>query len=402
MQFYGKSIRNSRAVVREETLDGDVKRSIIRLLATNKELDFYGTRMQESSLKNYVADAKEGVTFADSHNWRSTGYGRSVDAERIGDDVFVDVAVLHDEKWNGMTYASGADLMFALKNRAFDVSIGFANERMVCSVSGELLWTDDSPYFLGEEVVVDGKKRLVEGLIEDANLTEVSIVYDGATPGAGTAEISDDFRERVIAKTDALIRAGKAKPQQLVDMCKRLRIPAIEVETEPKSRKPKTRSRRMPKSVEALETKVEDLEEELSEVNDEIKDLREQRKTDRAEIKKLRDENRALKEVETQIESIESEIRKLCIDEKTELLKKKGETPTDEELKGYRTKLDDMRYQTLREELEDLGSQRDIIIAIEKKEEEGDGEPADPLPGDGKDEIKVHQPFMRQRRVFGM
>ena len=400
MQFYGKAIRNTRAVVREETLEGDVKRSIVRLLATNKELDFYGTRMQDSSLNNCVEDARKGVTFADSHNWRSTGYGRSVGAERVDDDVFVDVAVLHNERWNGMTYASGEDLVFALKNRDFDVSIGFANERIICSVSGELLWTEDSPYFLGEEVTVSGKKRIVEGLIEDANLIEVSIVYDGATPGTGTAEVSDDFRKRVIAKTDSLIRAGKANRQQLVDMCQRMRIPIIEVETkEPKQSRRRTK---MPKSVEALETKVEDLEEENQELTDEMKELREQRKTDRAEIKKLRDENRALKEVETQIESIESEIRKLCIDEKTELLKKKGETPTDEELKGYRTKLDSMRYQTLREELEDLGGQRDIIIAIEKKEEEGDGEPGDPIPGDGKDEIKVHQPFMRQRRVFGM
>ena len=56
------------------------------------------------------------------------------------------------------------------------------------------------------------------------------------------------------------MRDGKATRQQLVDMCKRLRIPEIKIETQ--TDPPPKRSRRMPKSIEALETKVEDLEEE--------------------------------------------------------------------------------------------------------------------------------------------
>ena len=81
-----------------KTLEGDVKRAIVRMLATNKELDFYNTRMMDTSLDNYVQNARDGVTFCDSHNWQNTGYGRTIGAERIGDDVFVDAAVLYDEK----------------------------------------------------------------------------------------------------------------------------------------------------------------------------------------------------------------------------------------------------------------------------------------------------------------
>ena len=401
MQNYGKSIRNKRAKIRDEVIEGDVKRAIITILATNKELDFYGTRMQESSLLNYERQAKEGVTFLDSHNFMNTGYGRTIDARRDGDNLYMDVAVLYGEKWQNMTYGSGEDLIFAMRHRDFDASIGFANERVICSVSGELLWTEDSPYYLGEEVEVDGKKRKVEGLIEDAELLEVSAVYDGATPGAGTMEISDEFREKVVSKTVSLIRAGKASRQQLVDMCQRLRIPEIKVDTVEPPPKPIKRSKKMAKSVEALETQVEDLTEENDELTEEITQLRESRKTDRAQIKQLKADNKALKEVETLIDEIETEVRSLCLTEKTELMKKAGEDVTDADLKSYRSKIADMRYKALREELEDLGSQRDIIIAIEKKEEDETIEPGDPIP-DADGSVKVQQPFIRQRRVFGI
>ena len=198
MKFYGKAVRNSRAVVRDETLEGDVKRAIVRMLATNKELDFYNTRMMDTSLDNYVQNARDGVTFCDSHNWQNTGYGRTIGAERIGDDVFVDAAVLYDEKWNGMTYAKGEDLIFAVRHRDFDVSIGFANDDTNCSVCKKLIFTEDCEHYpWSSGSLSSGKEvQVAEGEIENAELTELSLVYDGATPGAGTNEVTDEFRQR--------------------------------------------------------------------------------------------------------------------------------------------------------------------------------------------------------------
>ena len=393
MKFYGKAVRNSRAVVRDETLEGDVKRAVVRMLATNKELDFYNTRMMDTSLDNYVQNARDGVTFCDSHNWQNTGYGRTISAERIGDDVFVDAAVLYDEKWNGMTYAKGEDLIFAVRHRDFDVSIGFGNDDTNCSVCKKLIFTEDCEHYLGESLTIKGKAVQVEGQIENAELLELSLVYDGATPGAGTNEVTDEFRQRVVKKTDTLMRAGKATRQQLVDMCKRLRIPEIKIETQ--TDPPPKRSRRMPKSIEALETKVEDLEEENEELTEELTDLREERTRTRAQLKTLKAENKGLKDAETQIETIEDEIRTLCVSEKKGLLEEKDETPSESDLTEYKEKVNDMRYNGLRAELKDLAKQRAILDAVKGNTADPNPDDVDNIPGEKKP-VSVPQQFYRR------
>ena len=393
MKFYGKAVRNSRAVVRDETLEGDVKRAIIRILATNKELDFYNTRMMDSSLTNYVQNARDGVTFCDSHNWQNTGYGRTIGAERIGDDVFIDAAVLYDEKWNGMTYAKGEDLIFAVRHRDFDASIGFSNDDTNCSICKELIFTEACEHYLGERLTVGGKEVMAEGEIENAELLELSLVYDGATPGTGTNEVTDEFRQRIVKKTDTLMRAGKATRQQLVDMCKRLRIPEIKVEPQPEP-SPK-RSRRMPKSIEALETKIEDLEEQNEDLTEELSELREERARIRAQLKTLKSDNKALKDAETEIAAIEDEIRNVCISEKKELLEEKDESPTESDLTEYKEKVSDMRYKGLRAELKDLAKQRDVLAAVKGNKKEPNPDETDPIPDDKKS-MPISQPFYQR------
>ena len=151
-----------------------------------------------------------------------------------------------------MTYAKGEDLIFAVRHRDFDVSIGFGNDDTNCSVCKNPIFTESLRNTISARVSLSRvKKCRWRARLRMTELLELSLVYDGATPGTGTNEVTDDFRQRVVKKTDTLMRAGKATRQQLVDMCKRLRIPEIKVETQ--TDPPPKRSRRMPKSIEALE-----------------------------------------------------------------------------------------------------------------------------------------------------
>lgn len=397
----GGAIHNKRAVsIREEEVDG-AKRAIIRILATNKEPDFFGTMMMDSSLTNYLKNAKEdNISFLDSHIIRNTGYGWSVGGERINDDLFVDMAVLLEDEWSGMTYRSAKRLIYALRHRPFDVSIGFADERMNCSICNHEMFTSECEHWLHEEYTIGGQRVVAIGEIEDAILTEVSLVYDGATPGA-TTEIPEDFRSKVVEKADTLIRAGRATRQQLTDMCTRLRIPIIEPSggdsdppADPQPPQRQTRRRSMAKNAEALQSKVDDLEEQVEDLTEEVSELRESKSTLREQNRKLKTENKGLKEAQAQIEEIETELRSVCAEEKKGLLEKSDDEDVSGEMTDYREKIGDMRYKQLRGELKDLAKQRDIVIAIESKnDDEPDPDDADPVTGDDKDKIKVHQPF---------
>ena len=378
MNNFGKAFRNTRALaVREETIENDVKRAIVRVLASNKSPDSYYTYMADSSLNNYVIDAKAGITFTDSHNHRTTGYGWSVDGERIGDDVFIDLAVLAADEWEGMTYTKGERLIFALQHRPFDVSIGFKDERTMCSVCEDKeIWSRECEHWLGDTVEKDGKREQVLGRIEDAHLSEVSLVYDGATPGA-TTDLSEGLQTRLSEKAESLLRSGKTTEQTILNFCERMRIPQISFASKPIS----IRSRKMAKSIEGLEAQVEDMTERNDELNDEVKDLREQRAKDREEIRELKAENKELRDYGTQITEIEDEIRATCLDLYVSNLEMKDEDVSESQRTSYKEKVADMKYKSLRKEIGSLQEQRDVIEAVSAKRDES----ATPTP----DEVTV-------------
>lgn len=398
MNNFGKAFRNTRALdVREETIEGDVSRAIVRVLASNKNKDTYYTYMADSSLENYVQDAKDGITFTDSHNRRSTGYGWSIDGERIGDDVFVDIAILKDDEWEGLTYSKGERLIFALQHRPFDVSIGFKNERIVCSECDNDIFSYECEHWLGDTIEKAGKREQVLGRIEDAHLSEVSLVYDGATPGAST-ELSEELRTQLTEKAETLIRSGKTTEQSILNFCQRMRIPEISIAPTPI----KTRSRKMAKSVEGLEAQVQDLTEVNEELTDEVKDLREQRSKDREEIRELKSENKEFRDYGTQITEIEDEIRETCLGIYVGNLEMKDEDVTESQRTSYKEKIADMRYKSLRKEIGSLQEQRDVIEAVAKKRDKDtadDPSPDDVTPiriGEKKTESRWSLPFLQR------
>lgn len=402
---YNRRYRNPQGAVniRDEVIEGDVKRAIIEILASNKNIDFYKTQKQDSTLNNYVNDAKQRVSFLDSHKHDSTGYGHTVDGRRVGDDVFVDVAVLYNEKWNGnLTYAKGEDLIFAMRHRPFDVSVGFCNERIMCSIDGHNMMSDDCEHLLGERVKIGTKEVEAIGEIEDGHLTEVSLVYDGATPGCES--LTPEYRDKLTRKVDTLIRNGKATRAQVLDFCRRIRIPELEVKAEaPEPRKQFRGVRMAKKTTEALESQVEELTEDLDDAKEELTELRSMYKKDREQIRELKKENKALRDVQTQIQGIENEIRTLCVEQHVDNLEKEKKEVTEDVKTRYVEKVKTMGYEALRAELAEKTERRDIIIAMEKKDEEEKGGEGDPDTGDPADDKKkearkVLQPFVAPLR----
>lgn len=177
-----------------------------RAQISNSHLDAYFTRMADSTLRNYAADAAAGVPFQNSHNTRALGFGRSLTGRYIGKQgngvarVEADFFTTRGINLAGFT---SDDWITALQlGIVRDVSVGFSGGRTVCSICGgdmdawAWLFRDDDRdacfHVPGETYPrkgPDGKPLKGEldtatGTIEDAHLVEVSTVYRGATPGA--------------------------------------------------------------------------------------------------------------------------------------------------------------------------------------------------------------------------
>jgi hypothetical protein len=174
--------------------------------ATNNRLDAYYTRMMPSSLKNYAAEAAEGVSFQDSHQTDALTFmmGRTLTGEYIGAQgdgkarVLVNLYTIQNLPETGnfiSKYRTGI---------ARDVSIGFYGGTFICSICGLDMMSWDCWHYPGREVEVeeentDGSKTVRKVIatadVEDAHLAELSAVYKGATPGAVIVKALRDVEE---------------------------------------------------------------------------------------------------------------------------------------------------------------------------------------------------------------
>ncbi len=196
---------------------------------SSNRIDAYYTRMMPSSLRNYAADAAAGVAFQDSH--RTDGlirtFGHSLTGRYVedgGEDAAITLADFYTLR--GMDPQIDGFINKARAGITRDVSIGFYGGRIICSICGKDMWRDWScPHIPGIEYEVTStneetgneQRRMVLalGLVEDAHLAEVSVVYDGATPGAA------------ILKAQAEAERGRIKPEaiRLIEQRYRLRLP---------------------------------------------------------------------------------------------------------------------------------------------------------------------------------
>lgn len=171
---------------------------------SNNRLDSYFTRMDESSLRNYAADAQAGIAFQDSHDTCRMSLGRSL-AGRMeqapGGELRVtaDFFTLPGIRFNGGSYQSSDDFVRSVRaGIASDNSIGFYFENtdpnvfagFRCDVCGEDLMDWGAcrhiPGMMYEKIHDNGQteRMIATATIMNAHASECSIVYDGATPGA--------------------------------------------------------------------------------------------------------------------------------------------------------------------------------------------------------------------------
>jgi hypothetical protein len=193
---------------------------------SNSNVDAYFTRMMPSSLKNYARMADEGVAFQNSHNWRELPLGSSLKGKYIAGGTNgldrVQAAFFTIPGLNPGSLSTDQLILMMRAGTARDVSIGFYGNRSVCSIChGDVWdWFSDDPcihmpgemYDVKDEHGVTTDRVMCIENIEDANLAEVSAVYDGACPGAA------------IMKALWGVESGKIEPEQARRLEARYRI----------------------------------------------------------------------------------------------------------------------------------------------------------------------------------
>lgn len=162
-------------------------------------LDAYFTRMANSSLTNYAADLGTGVAFQNSHRWAELGWGQSISGTRVPDGAvhgwFYTIPRLSLNGVNTDDFIAGVRAGLVR-----DVSIGFYGGRFVCSICGKDMLTDwECHHIPGIEYPLnDTVSQLAIAIVEDARLSEVSAVYDGATPGAAILKATSLADQNII------------------------------------------------------------------------------------------------------------------------------------------------------------------------------------------------------------
>lgn len=182
---------------------------------SSNRLDAYYTHMADSTLRNFSRDAAEGVALLDSHDGYKLGVGYSAASRYEEEDgtarTVVTFYILSGLRFGGQhSFASSDDYIRAIKGGVVrDVSVGFYGGRWICDLCKQPYFGQGSTcqHLAGYEYDIERDGRLVREMctvaIHDARLSEVSLVYDGATPGA------------MIIKAEQEAAAGRMSPADM-------------------------------------------------------------------------------------------------------------------------------------------------------------------------------------------
>lgn len=163
------------------------------LEASNTLIDSYYTHMTVSTLANFQVDAKAGVAFLPGHRHTDLPFGRSLDAQietALNPDrtrLTVDFYTMPGLTLNAV---KTDDLIDGIRSGILhDVSIGMHGGEYACDICGRSMWDWDCPHVPGMKYEVKGADNVMRTIlatcaIDGAHLSEVSSVYDGATPRA--------------------------------------------------------------------------------------------------------------------------------------------------------------------------------------------------------------------------
>lgn len=208
-----------------------------RAIISNDGVDAYYTHMAESTLRNFASAAQAGISFQNSHNFRELPLGRSLAGSlHEGDERAEVLADFYTVKGLRLGSTNTDDFIRGVRSGIVsDVSVGFYGGRHACDLCGRNYYSWDCPHVAGLEYEEEGQDGVVRGslatvTIEDARLSEVSAVYDGATPGAA------------ILKAERMVEAGtlRRKDAEILETRYRIRLagqriweaPQIEEEAE--------------------------------------------------------------------------------------------------------------------------------------------------------------------------
>lgn len=165
---------------------------------SSDRLDAYYTIMDAATtLVNYASDARAGVAVLVGHDSRSlpVGYSLSGTLEHVGavTRVTSDAYALTDE-------SSASAINKVRAGIVRDISVGFSyrDAQCICSICGLDMYRNWSCWHIPgmtyartdnpADTKTDPNGVLCTGLIVNAHLSEYSLVYDGATPGAAVLQ----------------------------------------------------------------------------------------------------------------------------------------------------------------------------------------------------------------------
>ena len=192
---------SGRAVMPESL--ADVNPFLFTAEISSNRLDSYFTHMDVSTLRNFAQDANDGVVMLDSHDSRKLGIGHSLTGkyEEEGDEsrVVSDFYTVPGIQFGGQhSYASTDDLILAIKTGLVrDVSVGFYGGDWFCDLCKHDYFSYECPHIAGVKYKLETDTGTVEAVatvtIKDAHLSEVSAVFDGATPGAAILKAQQEL-----------------------------------------------------------------------------------------------------------------------------------------------------------------------------------------------------------------
>lgn len=185
--------RNLYAPIRKLPDDANYPDDEYRFTAeiSNKHLDAYYSRIGDRALDQFVKDINnDGVALQNGHRKGSMEdtWGRWIEAKRDGNAVVATASMLRATDSTPPHLNMDEHIRRIERGYYSDVSVGMYNVREICDLCDNPIfdWTseDRCKHWPGEEYDIEGERQTCTYEITDARLAEVSIVYDGATPGA--------------------------------------------------------------------------------------------------------------------------------------------------------------------------------------------------------------------------
>lgn len=172
-------------------------------------------RLTPDFLRKMAVQAREGVSLLLDHSWANMGVmtiplGRTFDSrlQMDGDELalYADHYMKLGQEVGDIKIDQIAEGIDA--GTIFDTSIGFTVTSQTCSICGQEYFGGNCPHIRGREY--DSKLCTVD--INDGDLMENSLVFDGAYPGAGVVGMSNTSELQSAIKCEALSEDAKSLP----------------------------------------------------------------------------------------------------------------------------------------------------------------------------------------------